>query len=620
MISRILILHPDPGPCRRVTQQLGSPEVLVRCFSSGRAGLAHLRESEIDLLLLAPHLLDMSAVEFMAVLEDEGRTTPFAMIGDDLGVSEAVSWMKRGAQDVIPMAQLFDSAIVTRIDQMLAKADSTRQIRQARMHSRKRQELRDLLLDGSQQLMLIYDLTGAMLLCNRAVERKGMDLNSVRLSGRDTWLPPAQLLDGTESIVRREQEWDGLLYEAVWSRVESHILCIAQELGPRRKEERGKRQLERSRILAQKMEALGQIAGHLGHDVSNQLLVIMGYTDMLREYLGESSNELAWVDSIRQATENVGNHVKRLLTFTRGSRITREEIDPVELLNKAIKRVRTDFPLLRVQLSSPTESCKLLADASMLEDAFEAVMRNGAEAMRGDGTLHVNAALSSGGSGEKKSSPTHFQVTVEDEGSGISDDILDRVFDPFFTTRRTEGGHGLGLAMSWGCVRSHNGRISVRSTQGSGSTFTILLPLGSPAENPAGRNLQGHVLLVDDDEVVRGVVRSLLRSLGCRVSSFSNGIAALEWFKQDHDEVDLALVDLRMPGMNGWELLTRLMDQDPEIKALIMTAWADQYEEDGRARKAVLGMLHKPFEIDELYTSISAALASIRQDRREREA
>lgn len=630
MHSKLLILDPDPDPDNGMnyTRLLGSPELLIEFHQTGLDGLKSIRRQSPDLLLLDLQLQDMRAADFLFRAEEMGNCPPFAILTDKCQIEQAVDWMKRGALDVILRQRTWDSSLAGRIEQLIAKADSSKQIREAKRSGKQRERNRDKLLGGIPALLLMFDEHGELVLANRSAERKGM--SAAALQRQDAfapggWRPPLQLLEGFESTLRREQEWDGLLYEATWVRSGSHVICLAQELGPRRIEERSRRQLERGRILSQKMEAMGQVAGHLGHDVSNQLLVIMGYTDLLRETLQDTPGAAKWVDAIRQAAESVGSQVRRLLAFTRGRKHSYTDVDAHAMIRKVAQAVRVDFPMLRIALDAQARTPAILGDESMLEEAMEAVLRNGAEAMKGEGVLRITTQNLHPGQFEEQaesgpeagSGATHLQIQVQDSGPGMSEDVLERIFDPFFTTRKQEGGHGLGLAMAWGCIRSHNGRISANSRPGAGSSIHILLPLfvSGVRDLEERGGLKGHVLLVDDDEVVRGVVRTILRSLGCQVSAFGGGAAALEWFENEHQPVDLALLDLRMPGMNGWELLRRLRQRDPNLRALLLTAWADSYERDEESMKAVLGILHKPFELDDLYAHISSALTAVRKRR-----
>jgi CheY-like chemotaxis protein len=199
----------------------------------------------------------------------------------------------------------------------------------------------------------------------------------------------------------------------------------------------------------------------------------------------------------------------------------------------------------------------------------------------------------------------------------MSEEVLERIFDPFFTTRKKEGGAGLGLSSAWSCIRGHRGSIDAESQPGSGSQIRILLPLSHGESHPeaGAEGLGGHVLVVDDDEVVRGVVQSILRSLGCQVTSFSGAPEALAWVDAQSPHLDLALLDMRMPRMNGWELLIELRRRDPRLRALIMTAWADDLVAKQVDPAIVLGVLRKPFELEELHTHVLGALAAIQAER-----
>jgi CheY-like chemotaxis protein len=283
-------------------------------------------------------------------------------------------------------------------------------------------------------------------------------------------------------------------------------------------------------------------------------------------------------------------------------------------------RARQDHPLIQFRLRLEAPCARIWGDAGRLEEALHNICRNACEAMPRGGVLQVvSRNLHPQGSTRPGAGPpTHVQLVVRDTGVGMSQEVLERIFDPFFTTRKGEGGAGLGLSSAWSCIRGHKGSIDAESAPGAGTQINILLPLyhDDGRSDAAAEGLGGHVLVVDDDEVVRGVVQSILRALGCQVSSFASAAETLAWFDNQSPHLDLALLDLRMPLMGGWELLGELRRRDPRLRALIMTAWADDLVLERVDPNVVLGVLRKPFELEELHAHVMGALAAIQAGRK----
>jgi signal transduction histidine kinase len=619
-MRRVMIVSRDPA----VLKQAGSLMLAgcrVECLLSGAELLERLQRESATLLLLHPDPEDMSAAELVQRIERLERRPPWAVVGPDGDVRGALAWIRRGALDYLPIAGAWEHGLVEEMEQLLARADSQGQLDQARREREARTRHRDLLLDIAPGLLVAASPEGLVLACNEAARRCGLQAGGrlPEAGGAGDWTPPAAIF-GSMECIRREQELGGLLYDVHWCSRNGRAVCLAMEKGPRLIEERRRRRMENRRLLAQKMDSLNELASHLAHDISNQLLVIMGYSDMLRDHLADDAGAAQWTQSIRKAAEGVSQHTRRLISFTRGRGGQFGPLDLHALLRQVAERMRPEHPLIQMRLRLDAAECRIWGDAGRLEDALHNICRNACEAMPRGGLLVLQSRnlRPEGGPPESDRLPdTHIQVSVRDTGIGMSEETLERIFDPFFTTRKREGGAGLGLSSAWSIVRGHKGNLDADSTLGNGTQIRILLPLHRENTAPAAdsENPGGHVLVVDDDEVVRGVVQSILRALGWQVSSFSSAVETLAWFDAQRPHLDLALLDLRMPHMNGWELLGELRRRDPRLRALIMTAWADDLLSQQVDPKVVLGVLKKPFELEELHTHVMSALAIIQAER-----
>ncbi|MFA7330343.1 MAG: response regulator [Candidatus Delongbacteria bacterium] len=620
-MRRVFLVSRDPAVLRQAGDLIMTGH-LVESSLGGAETVARLREQPVDLLLLDPDPADMSTAELLRQLEEAGCLPPWAVLCPGGDERLAAAWVRRGALDVLPRTGHWMHTLPDDVERLLTLGDSQQQLQAGRRQRREAQLQRDLMLDGVAGLLLLVDAEGAVAGCNEAARRCGLQPGRLLPgpeAGVGDWRPPATLLR-TGLTVRREQELNGLLYEAHWTLQGRLAVCLALEKGPHQREEQRRRRLENRRLLAQKLDSLNELASHLAHDISNQLLVIMGYSDMLRERLAEDASASQWTQSIRKAAEGVSQHIRRLISFTRGRGGQFSALDFHALVGQVAERLRPEHPLVHFRLRLEARTYRIWGDAGRLEDALHNICLNACEAMPRGGTMQlITSNLIPEGSTRDRTGlpPTHLQLLVRDTGAGMSEEVLERIFDPFFTTRKKEGGAGLGLSSAWSCIRGHRGSIDAESRPGSGSQIRILLPLshGETHAESGAEGLGGHVLVVDDDEVVRGVVQSILRSLGCQVTSFSGAPEALAWVDAQSPHLDLALLDLRMPRMNGWELLQELRRRDPRLRALIMTAWADDLVSGQVDPAVVLGVLRKPFELEELHTHVLGALAAIQAER-----
>lgn len=616
MSRLLLIADVDPRLRTRMVEALAAPDRTTLAVASGLDLVEKIVQRRPDLLLCGDLLLDMQAQDLMARLEQRGDCPPYLIHSATDSAAAAVHWIRRGALDYVARNEDWLRRLHWRVEQLIAQAESSRQLEHARRQRRQSRRIMQQLIECLPAIAFICDRSGRVLVASGAAQSRGLrpGFETPGHDGNGTdWSPPSAVFDG--GTLRREQELQGLLYEARWLAVdETSVLCLALDLGPRRQEERDLRRLEGRRHLEQRMESLGELAGHLGHDVSNQLLVVTGYADLLLQSMPTEAPERGWVEGMRKAADNAVGQIRRLMAFTRVKGASFQTIDLHRLLRDVAADLRRTHSHVTLRLELRARSSVVAAEATRLKEALAQLAANGCESMPGGGELVIQT--SNPPAAAEGAQPTHVQLSVRDHGSGMDEATVERIFDPFFTTRRAEGGAGLGLSYAWGCLRSHRGTIDVRSRPGHGSEFRVLLPLSVEGQENAS-SASGLILLVDDDDTVRSVVQSILKAVGCQVASFADGASALDWFDGGHPLVDLALLDLRMPHLNGWELLQELHGRDPRLRALFMTGWSEDLDPERLGEKHVLGLLHKPFELEQLYTTVQSALATVRQERAE---
>jgi len=340
---------------------------------------------------------------------------------------------------------------------------------------------------------------------------------------------------------------------------------------------------------SQKMDAIGQLAGGVAHDFNNLLTAIIGYSAMAQASLEEGDPLRAYIEEISNAGERAASLTRQLLAFSRRQIMQPRQLDlneSVTSIAKMLQRILGEDVPMQLNLS-PSELLTH-ADAGMLDQVLLNLAVNARDAMPGGGRLIVKTSATALSEGDAQALPdilpgNYVCLSVSDNGCGIPADNLARIFDPFFTTKETGKGTGLGLATVFGIVKQHRGAITVTSEVGRGSTFHVLLPASdglSEAAAPDTRKLAPRggsetIFVVEDDDVVRQLTRTLLEDYGYHVIQASNGVEALRVWKQCKGEVQLLLTDVVMPeGLSGLDLAAELRASSPELKVIFTSGYS----------------------------------------------
>jgi PAS domain S-box-containing protein len=358
---------------------------------------------------------------------------------------------------------------------------------------------------------------------------------------------------------------------------------------------------------SQKLEAIGQLAGGVAHDFNNLLTVIGGYSSMLLGKLPEDSSYISSVDEIKKASDRAGALTRQLLAFSRKQILQPKVLDlnvVVTDLEKMVRRlIGEDIDLLII--TSPVLG-KVKADPGQIEQVLLNLIVNARDAMPKGGKLTIetrNTAHSEEYAQRHVSLPGRYvMLAVSDTGSGIDPAIQPRVFEPFFTTKGSGQGTGLGLATVYGIVKQSGGNIWIYSEVGNGSTFKVYLPRVDEApeeEQAASKSIPKGtetVLLVEDEEQVRSILKRILEEQGYSVLAASNGDEALEISKNFELDIKLMITDVVMPQMSGRELSERLQAVRPGVPVIFMSGYTDDAIVRHGLLDEKLNFIQKPFD------------------------
>jgi two-component system cell cycle sensor histidine kinase/response regulator CckA len=368
-----------------------------------------------------------------------------------------------------------------------------------------------------------------------------------------------------------------------------------------------RRQLEEQFLQAQRLEAIGRLAGGVAHDFNNLLTVIAGFAAMLLEDVAEDPAARRSAEQIQIAARRASELTKSLLAFSRRQVLQPQDVRLNDMIRETatmLSRMISEDIVLRLQLDATADTVNV--DPSQMQQVLMNLAVNARDAMARGGRLTLST----------RDIDSEVELRVSDTGTGIAPEARAHLFEPFFTTKPPGEGTGLGLPTVHGIVTQSGGTISVETELGRGTTFVIVLPRGAresapeaPSPRPAARRAgKGTVMLVEDDEGVRSLATLILQRGGYSVTAYANGAAALDQLASGLDSVDLVLTDVVMPGMSGPELVRLLRTYYPALPVVYMSGYAEEAAARLEIDTRTLDLLHKPFAPQELLRRVDAAL------------
>ncbi len=397
---------------------------------------------------------------------------------------------------------------------------------------------------------------------------------------------------------------------------EGQFACIFTDITEQKHMEEQLRQSE-------KMQAIGQLAGGIAHDFNNQLGGILIYTEMLREMVGHDANLTRYADNILISIKRSADLTSQLLAFSRQGKYQEKTVNMHNILHEVINMLQHSIDkriVIKQHLTAnpPTTT----GDPTQLQNAVLNLALNSRDAMPGGGELLFSTKVVNIEKSYKKNilfeitKGSYIQVCITDNGIGMDKETQQHVFEPFFTTKEKGKGTGMGLAAVYGTVKNHNGAINVYSEPGEGTTFSIYLPLHIEEGLEFSENLQSapavkgsaHVLLVEDEDLIRTAETELLEILGYKVSVCSNGAEAVTFYKEAWKQVDIVIIDMVMPKMNGKDAFIAMREINPDIIALLASGYSLNGQSQTILDEGVKGFIQKPFRTNELTQKIAELL------------
>jgi PAS domain S-box-containing protein len=396
---------------------------------------------------------------------------------------------------------------------------------------------------------------------------------------------------------------------------------VSRDITERKRAEEEKMQLETQLSQAQKMESIGTLAGGIAHDFNNILSAIIGFSELALNDVTDPIKIRREINEVLKAGDRAKDLVRQILTFSRKTDATYSPIILNTIITDSIKMMRSVLPSTIEIRQSLINKGLVMADPTQIHQVMMNLCTNAAHAMdKSGGVLEVRLEkvnVDEGAHALKLNLPPgpYLRLLVSDTGHGMTPEVMARMFDPYFTTKETGRGTGLGLAVVHGIIHGHGGAITCKSSPGMGTTFEIYLP-EVLYEEEAGKHLEEkpiprgteRILFVDDEPALVTLAERILSNLGYSVVTRTDSIEALNLFKEDPYSFDLVITDMTMPGMTGDRLAQNLMGIRKNIPIILCTGYSEHISEERAKKTGIREFFMKPFEIRVLAETIRKVL------------
>lgn len=391
-----------------------------------------------------------------------------------------------------------------------------------------------------------------------------------------------------------------------------------------------RRRLEDQLRQAQKMEAIGTLAGGIAHDFNNILGIIVGYSELSLEEAQKNTIVYENLDQILAAANRAGELVRQILAFSRKSEKQKKPVYVSQITGEVLKMIRSTIPTtIDIKSDVPEKTGLILANPTQIHQVIMNLCTNAGHAMRDKGGVleitlkHINLDGSATGSSAgnaiaRELKPgKYLEIKVTDTGHGMNQDVIERIFEPYFTTKKPGEGTGMGLSVVHGIIKSHGGEIDVVSEPDKGTSFTIYLPLTKysaaamaetkPKETGGGGG--EHILFVDDEKDLVDMGKQMLEKIGYTVTVRTSSVEVLETFKENPGKYDLVITDQTMPNMTGIQLTRELIKIRPDVPIILCTGYSESVSKENYRAMGIRSFLMKPIVKKEMARIIREVLS-----------
>ncbi len=382
------------------------------------------------------------------------------------------------------------------------------------------------------------------------------------------------------------------------------------------------KRLEEQLRQAQKMESLGTLAGGIAHDINNILQIILVNTSSMKRGILDENKLNKIIEINTNAVKRGSKLIQQILTFARKTDTKLISLDLNAIIKDIVRMLEETFPrTIKFILELTPNIPYIIGDQNQIGQVILNLCVNSRDAMPDGGTISISTRLVMGWDVKEKfpdaSTERYVLIQTTDTGCGMNEDVRHRIFEPFFTTKESSKGTGLGLSVVYGIVTSHSGFIDVASDVGVGTTFSIYLPASKDSQmlyekldETDSRILKGTetLLVVEDEEILLQFVSALLMTYGYNVIQAKDGIEAVELFTKHKNKIDLVIMDIELPRLNGWEALIRMKKENDGLKAIVASGYLDPKLKLNKRVDGIYDFIQKPYEPQIMLSTIRKVL------------
>lgn len=660
-IDHLLLIEDNRAEARLLQELLkGSPlhHTDVKAVTRLAEGIDHCAHHAVDVVMLDLTLPDSHGLASLDTLQAQVPGLPIVVLTNTNDDALAVEAVRRGAQDYL-VKRLINQDLLVRslryaverqqIEEALRAANETLELRvqrrtaaletanqQLRQQVQERQHFQERLILAQQAAKMgtfEWDLKAGAVIWSRELESLYGVTPGAFDGNYDAWIQTLhpddrsaielalqqavtdqKPLDAEFRIIRR----DGAVR---WISVKSNVFCDANSQPQRivgiHMDLTEKKDLEAQFLRAQRLESLGTLASGIAHDLNNILTPILGIAQLLPLRFPELPQPIfPLLDALESSARRGSDLIKQILSFARGVEGKHISLQLSHVLREIHLIINQTLPKsIEISLSLDPDLWMITGDVTQLHQVLMNLCVNARDAMAEGGSLCIAADNiefdETTAHDFLEAHPGYYvRITVADTGKGMAPEILARIFDPFFTTKDIGKGTGLGLSAVMGIVKSHGGFVDVKSEVNQGSQFAIYLPasrVDAIAPNPNPNMLSGRqetILVVDDEEAIRAVFTTILEIHQYQVMTAANGAEALEIYQNQWRSIDVVLIDMMMPGMDGTTLMPLLQRINPEVRAIAISGVDTQSTIDLTQSLGFCAFLSKPFDTPQLLKAL----------------
>lgn len=624
---RLLLIEDVPADAMLISYELRKAGIAFeeRVVSSKQEFLEVISSRQCDAIISDYSMPQFNALDALHLLHRERMELPFILVTGSQSEEVAVECIKKGADDYILKSSLkrLPSALLGAIE----KREALREKHQAEQNLRRSEEYFRSLIDASSDIITIISEEGQVRFTSPSFERV-LGYPRQEVIGQDyfEFVHASDLMavkelftnEFTGKSATRPIEYRFLKQDGSWRYLESVCRNLSRNLAVgglviTSRDITERKKLEAHFLRAQRMESIGTLAGGIAHDLNNVLTPILMSLKLLRDLKEQAPPDL--LDTLETSAHRGAAIVQQVLSFARGVEGEKGILQLKHPLNEVLKIARDVFPPgVQIRSTIPADLAPINGDPTQLHQVFMNLLVNARDAMSSGGEIRVeaqNVVLDENYARmQPESKPGRYVlVNVSDQGTGISPEIVNKIFEPFFTTKEIGKGTGLGLSTALGIVRSHGGFLSVYSEPGKGSTFKVYLPAadreaaGKPGEKqpPQVPSGQGEwVLVVDDEAAVREIIKVTLENNGYHVATATDGAEAIARLASKAWNIEIVILDMMMPYMDGLSTMRALKRLDPDLKFIAISGLMDQPRTSQLSELGQVEFLAKPFTTEQL--------------------